>query len=316
MQRRFAIYAWAVVAYNLTVIVWGAFVRATGSGAGCGAHWPLCNGQVVPRAPRLETLIELAHRLSSGMAGLLVIGLLAGALRAFPRGHIARRGAWIALGLMLLEGALGAGLVLLGLVDDNSSPARAVAMGVHLINTLLLIGALTLTAWWGAGGAAPRLRGQGLVAWLLMAGVAGMLALGASGAVTALGDTLFPAGSLREGFAQDRDPTAHILLRLRVWHPSLAIGLGVYLLAAGRLVSRRRPSAAAQAAAGALALLFLAQIGLGALNLVLLAPLALQLAHLLLADLVWIALTLLCATALAEPAAQPVAQTAALAPAR
>ncbi|MFN8454080.1 MAG: COX15/CtaA family protein [Anaerolineae bacterium] len=72
---RFAKYVWTVLAYNLAVILWGAFVRASGSGAGCGSHWPLCNGEVIPRTPQMETLVEFTHRLTSGLALLLVIGL-------------------------------------------------------------------------------------------------------------------------------------------------------------------------------------------------------------------------------------------------
>jgi heme A synthase len=299
-QRYFARYAWAVLAYNLLVILWGAFVRATGAGAGCGNHWPLCNGQVLPRAPQVETMIEFAHRLSSGLDGLLVLGLLVWALRAFPRGHMARRGAWLSLAFVIIEGLLGAALVKFELVVDNSSLARVVAMGVHLINTMLLIGAIALTAWWASGGGPLRLRGQGLVGRLLAIGIGAMLMLGATGAVTALGDTLFPAGSLRAGLAQDLDPTAHLLVRLRVIHPLFAILTGVYLLFSAQLIAARRPGRATQLVAAWLLLLFFAQLGLGALNLALLAPVTLQLAHLLLADLVWLGLVLLAASALDE----------------
>ena len=66
-MSRFAKYSWIVLVYNLVVILWGAYVRATGSGAGCGSHWPLCNGEVIPRAPEVETLVEFTHRLSSGL---------------------------------------------------------------------------------------------------------------------------------------------------------------------------------------------------------------------------------------------------------
>src|SRR5262249_21494275 len=110
---RYATYAWATLAAILGVILWGAFVRATGSGAGCGSHWPLCNGEVVPRSPTAATLIELGHRVTSGLAALLVVGLVAGAWRAFPRGHAVRRCALAALVLMVLEALIGAGLVLL-----------------------------------------------------------------------------------------------------------------------------------------------------------------------------------------------------------
>lgn len=302
MRRGFVRYSWFVLAYNLAVILWGAFVRATGSGAGCGRHWPLCNGEVVPRAEQVATLIEFTHRLTSGLAGLLVIAMVVWAVRAFPRGHLARRGAWLTLVLIIVEGGLGAGLVLLELVADNSSVARAVAMGVHLVNTLLLIGAITLTALWGAGWGALRLRGQGLVGWLIGVGVAAMLLLGATGAITALGDTLFPVASFHEGVLQELDPYSHFLVRLRVYHPALAIVTGIYLIAAGQVIYRRRPDQGTARATAALILLFLAQLGVGVINIALLVPVAVQLIHLLMADLVWVALVILAAAALGREA--------------
>src|SRR5262249_29685088 len=98
---RFARYAWGVLAVNLGVILLGAYVRASGSGAGCGAHWPLCNGEVLPRDPAVQTVIEFSHRLSSGVALLLVAGLTIGAWRRYPRGHIIRRGAAAATAFIL-----------------------------------------------------------------------------------------------------------------------------------------------------------------------------------------------------------------------
>src|SRR5678815_2400191 len=90
---RFARATWGLVAFLLGVVLWGAFVRATGSGAGCGAHWPVCNGEVLPRAPALETIIEFSHRLSSGLVTLAVLGWAVWAFVAFPRRHRVRRGA-------------------------------------------------------------------------------------------------------------------------------------------------------------------------------------------------------------------------------
>jgi heme A synthase len=305
MQRGFVRFTWGVLAYNLAVIVWGAYVRATGSGAGCGRHWPLCNGQVVPRAEQVETMIEFTHRLTSGLAGLLVIGMVVWAVRAFPKGHLARRGAWLSLLVIIIEGLLGAGLVLLELVADNSSVARAFAMGIHLVNTLLLLGIITLTAWWGQGGGALRLRGQGTVGTLIWFAVVALMVLGVTGAVTALGDTLFPAASLAEGMRQDLDPYAHFLIRLRVYHPILAIMTGVYVVIAAQIVARRRPTQGTKVASALLILLFLAQLGVGTINIALLVPVSLQLIHLLMADLVWIALVLLAASALAQEAPEP-----------
>jgi heme A synthase len=302
MPRRFVRYVWFVLAYNLFVILWGAVVRATGSGAGCGSHWPLCNGEVVPQAPQVETMIEFTHRLTSGLAGILVIGMVVWAVRIFPRGHMARRGAWLSLIFIIIEGLLGAGLVLLELVGDNASVARATAMGIHLVNTLILIGFIGLTGWWGAGGQPLRLRNQGWTGWLLLGGVLGMMVIGATGAIAALGNTLFPSSSLQAGLVQDFDPTAHFLIRLRIWHPIISILLGVYLIAAANLISRWRPSSATRTAAAALLLLFFLQLGVGTINLVLKAPIALSLIHLMLADIVWLALVFLGAAALAVDA--------------
>jgi heme A synthase len=292
---RFASYAWLVLGANIGVILWGAYVRASGSGAGCGSHWPLCNGRIVPRDPSSETLVELSHRLSSGVALLLVVGMAVWAWRSYERGHVVRRGAALSLFFIITEALVGAGLVLFQLVADNASIARATFMAVHLSNTFLLLAALALTGWWASGGQPTRLRGQGGVAIGLLAGCAGMILLGASGAVTALGDTLFPSKSLAEGLRADFSPTAHFLIRLRIYHPAIAIGLGCYLTLIGWYSQRVRPSPETRRLSLLLAGLFVLQLVLGALNVLLQAPIPMQIMHLLLADGVWIALVLLTA---------------------
>ncbi|HEU5171318.1 MAG TPA: COX15/CtaA family protein [Gemmatimonadales bacterium] len=297
----FARYAWAVLGYNLGVVLWGAYVRASGSGAGCGSHWPLCNGEVLPRAPRIETLIELTHRLTSGAALVLVVGLVLWSRRATPRGHPARFGALVSLGFMIAEALLGAGLVWFKLVAENASLFRAFSLGAHLLNTFLLLAAVALTAWWASGGAAVRLRGTGASAWSLGLALLGVLLAGVTGAVTALGDTLFPATSLAEGLRQDVSPTAHLLVRLRVLHPALAIAAGLGVIAAVTAAARGG-SAGTRTLARTAGGLVVAQWAAGAMNVLLLAPVWLQLLHLLLADLLWISLVLLTAAALSSPA--------------
>ncbi len=301
---RFARVAWGVVAWNLLVILWGAYVRASGSGAGCGSHWPLCNGEVIPQSPTTHTLVEFTHRLTSGLALVLVGALVWLARRTFPPGHPARRGAWASLALTLSEALVGAGLVLFELVAKDDSLARAASLGVHLVNTFLLVAVLALTAWWGGGAAPVRLAGRGRAALPWGAALTGLLLVGITGAIAALGDTLFPAGTLAEGLAQDTAPTAHLLLRLRVLHPTLAVAAGVVVLAlaAGTMVRLDGTPARLARAAGALVLV---QWSAGLLNLLLLAPAWLQLVHLLLADLVWIAAVLLAASVLALPAGRP-----------
>jgi heme A synthase len=303
--NRFAAYAWLVVAANLFVIVWGAYVRASFSGDGCGSHWPLCNGEVLPQTGLAKTLIELTHRLTSGVALLLVVGLVWHARRLFPRGHRVRRGAFWSLIFILIEALIGAALVKLNLVARNDSIARAFVMSIHLVNTFVLIAVLSLTAWWTMGGEPVRLREQGRIAAIFAAGLVGTLLIAVSGALAALGDTLFPASSLAEGIRQDLSTTAHFLERLRGLHPLFAVGIGCYAVAAASYVNNfLRPGLArAQQLTSVLTTLFLLQIGAGILNVLLLAPVWLQLIHLLLADLFWIALVLNSASALApEPA--------------
>jgi len=286
--RRFA---WLTLGVTLLVIVWGAVVRATGSGAGCGSHWPLCNGDVVPLAPTVETVIEFVHRITSGgvllMAGWLVLLVR----RAYPRGHPVRRWSSIFLVFMLIEAAIGAGIVLLELVADNTSALRAGYVGGHLVNTLLLVGAITTTLWWmhRSAAASHASAGAGTHPIGLSVALIGMLFVAATGAVVALGDTLFPHASLAEGIAADFDPTAHFLIRLRIWHPIAAVALAAWIL--GLAWKSSTLQGADQAVARRLIVwVVLAQSALGVINLLLLAPLTLQMAHLLASNLLWIPL--------------------------
>jgi heme a synthase len=299
-------YARWVLSINLLVILWGAFVRASGSGAGCGSHWPLCNGVVLPQSPAVATVIEFVHRVSSGVALAGVVALVIAARRALPPRAPARVAAHAALLLILSEALVGAGLVLFEMVARNASVARGYWMSAHLVNTFLLLGALALTWWFAAGHAAPRLRGSGWAGAVAAALILVALVLGVSGAITALGDTLFPPATLREGMAQDVDPTAHLFVRLRVWHPALALVFALVSIPVTRTISARAHDAAAARMATTFSLLVVAQLGLGAANLLTRAPIALQLSHLLLADLVWITLVLcLCSALASTPAAAP-----------
>jgi len=298
-MSRFARYAWAVLGINLLVILWGAFVRASGSGAGCGAHWPLCDGAVIPQAPTVARMIEFTHRATSGLALLAVIWLVVWARRVAPAGTPVRRAAYASLAFILTEALIGAGLVLFEMVAQNESVARGWWMSAHLTNTFVLLAALTLTGWFASGGRVPLLRGSGGLGATISALGAGAFVLGISGAIAALGHTLFPVESLREGFAQDLSPSAHIFLRLRVGHPVIAMLFGAAVVASSRIVAHRLADSTVTRAARWLAALTVAQLAVGAANLLSLAPTALQLGHLLLADLVWIALVLFSAASLA-----------------
>jgi heme A synthase len=297
---RFRRFAWGVLGVSLFVILWGAFVRASGSGAGCGRHWPLCNGQMLPARPGTATLIELAHRLSSGLALALVAGLFWWSRREFLAGHRSRRWAAWSLVFICTEALVGAGLVLLELVGADDSLARAGYLAVHLLNTFLLLGCLALTAHHAAQDSPRRAPRAGPAAWLLAIGLLLVLLVGMSGAIAALGDTLFPSLSLGEAFRADASATSHILIRLRVLHPLTAVLSGCYLVVMVWWVGRLRPPAAHSVWGRLLVALVLSQLGVGLINLLLLAPTVLQLAHLLIADLLWISLVVFAASAWEE----------------
>jgi heme A synthase len=302
VTSRLSRFAWGVLGWNIAVILWGAYVRATGSGAGCGSHWPLCNGELFPRAPAAATLIELSHRLTSGLALVAVLVLAVWTFRATRARHPARAGAVLSLLFILSEAAVGAGLVLFRLVADNATMARAMFMGTHLVNTFLLVASLTLTAHWLDGGAPLRLSAHRPTLAGVAIGAVLLLLTGVSGAVAALGDTLFPAGSLSAALSSDLSATAHVLVRLRVLHPALAIGTGIFLIAAGSRLAADATEVRRRYAL-AVALLAAIQLAAGVLNVVLLAPVWMQIVHLALADAVWIAAVLLGASLLSDEGA-------------
>jgi heme a synthase len=302
--KKFAPFTWGVLGWNLIVILWGAYVRASGSGAGCGQHWPLCNGEVVPQAPDVKMMIEFTHRLLSGGALLLIATMVIWGFRTTTKGHPVRKGLVAAGILIVTEALLGAGLVLFELVEENSTYFRALAVALHLANTFLLVGSLALTAYWASGGRAIQLKGQGLKVWLLAGGLLGMLFIGMTGAVTALGDTLFPVNSLAEGLAADVNPNANFLVRLRVYHPVIAIVIAVYSLYLVRMLFSQNKGIARKFLI-ALVVVGIVQLVIGLINLLLLVPIPTQLIHLLNADLVWTTYVLTTAAILAKPQFSP-----------
>jgi cytochrome c oxidase assembly protein subunit 15 len=297
--------AWFTLGFNVLVILWGAVVRATGSGAGCGAHWPTCNGLVVPLAPSVGTIIEYSHRLTSGVALILVALLLYQVRKHRESGHLSRFWASSSMLLILTEAAIGAGLVLFERVALDASIARGYWISAHLVNTFLLLAALTLTARFVdtsgrsvSGGFIGPLRATflGRSPGAALSGAVGMIATGITGAIAALGDTLFKAGSLAEGLAQDFSPSSHVFLRLRILHPVIAfIAGGVLLMVAYRTMTSNQDRPPLRRRGLSLAGLVVCQWFLGLANLALLAPFALQIAHLLMADLIWITLILIAA---------------------
>jgi heme a synthase len=284
-------FAWVVLVYNLVVILWGAVVRATSSGAGCGDHWPLCNGVVLQSNPRLATLIELAHRVSSGVTLPLVLLLLLWTFRSTVSGHLARVATIAAVVFTFNEALLGALLVLLRLTADNRSPARAVYLSLHLANTLLLLGALTLAAHFLSRGEPFTRRAIRFTQLpLAVTGLSATLMLGVTGTLAALSDTLFPATSLSAAFAQDFSASGGWLLRLRILHPLTAVIAGLFIC---WLLMRSFGRPSERKLALLVLCLLVLQFGLGLADVTLLAPVWMQILHLLGADLLWIALVVL-----------------------
>jgi heme A synthase len=305
-RRRYRNLALAALGFTLLVILWGAYVRVTGSGAGCGSHWPTCNGDIVPRAPRLATVIEYTHRATSGVAFILVVLETIFAFVWLPKGSFARVAACASMFFMVTEALVGAGLVLFEKVAHDESLARGAWMSAHLVNTFLLLASMTATVWAAERDDRPRLAGRGAELVLLGAAVAAVLATGVTGAIAALGDTLFPARSLAEGMAQDLSHASHPFVQLRALHPFIAVATAVLLMFATS-TWMRSGEAEMKSRAKWLAALTVGQVAIGGLNLVLAAPAAMQLVHLFAADAVWIALVVLSATVLSRPraAAQP-----------
>jgi heme A synthase len=300
-RARFVRWAWITVGVNVLVILWGAWVRATGSGAGCGSHWPLCNGVVVPPSPEAATIIEFVHRLTSGVALLAVLALFVAARRGYAPGHFARRSTSAAGAFMLIEAAIGAGLVVFGLVAGNTSMPRAVVGALHLANTYLLLAALALSAEMGAEAVSPRWQvGRGEVA-LAALSLGLLIVVGMTGAVTALGDTIFRPESLAAGIVQELDPASHPLVRMRLIHPGVAVLASLFTAYYALTLSERDARSSTRSLARWIWALLVAQLIAGAINVVLLAPLGLQVIHLLLSDLIWILGIVLSARAFTAP---------------
>jgi heme A synthase len=286
--RRFS---WFVIGWNVLTILLGALVRATHSGAGCGRHWPTCQGGLVPQLAG-ATAIEFTHRAASGIALVSIAILVWLVWRRFPAPHPARRTVFWAGTAILGEALIGAAIVLYEWVGSDSSVARAIAVPIHLVNTLLLLAALTLTTWFISGGR-KLIRAGAARRWVAVGGAA-LVVIAATGAVTALADTLFPSESVTAGLGADFSSTEHFLTRLRIIHPVLAM-----IVVAAALFASRNVSAAPNSLRR-IAILIVLQVGLGVANIAAGTPMWLQLLHLAVADLIWISYVWLAAQVLSS----------------
>lgn len=290
---RFAKYTWFVLAFNLLVILWGVFLRASKSGDGCGQHWLTCHGEVIPSAPELKTVIEYSHRITSAIAFFLVAGLLVWTYRKFSKGDPIRVTALLSFIFIITEAAVGAGLVLTGNTAETLSASRPFWAAGHLINTFILLAFLTLTARYASAALQPQwTAGRKFLVPITFAALA-VIVIGLTGSIAALANMLFPSGTLAEGMAKDFSPTSNVLLRLRLLHPITAILGSVFLIfITGWMAKAAGNEGNVARWSNAISLLVLVQLAFGSATLFMRAPIVMQLGHLLLADAIWILLVL------------------------
>ena len=296
--RRFA---WAALYWNVAVVLWGAYVRATGSGAGCGNRWPLCGGAVVGANAKGQTIVEFTHRITSVASLLVVTGLVVWCWRVTKKGDWARYSAVLAAVFLANEALLGAALVLLKHVGNDQSAGRILFLTLHFGNTLLLLATLSLTAAWLSNGSMSfTLISKWRVVGSIGLGLLTTMVTGITGAVAALADTLFPATSLPSSLAQDFSSGTPALVRVRLLHPAVATVAACYVL----WVIWRSSTGRNRFSRSAIAFIILpfVQVVIGMTNVLFLAPVWIQIAHLFVADALWILLVLASADLVLEPA--------------
>ncbi|WP_374033233.1 COX15/CtaA family protein [Bdellovibrio bacteriovorus] len=281
-------FAFGLLVYTLLVILWGAWVRISHSGDGCGDTWPLCHGQLIPEAERGKTWVEYGHRLMSGIYGLVVIYFWWVSRKLYPKGHYARKAALATLIFTISEALLGAKLVLFGLVTTNDTPYRAFIMALHQINSFLLTGSVALTYAAALLTEDLRLpttqdRRYRLLPWVIVV-------IGITGAWASLSNSLFPTDNLLQGLMDDFSSESHFLVRIRGFHPVLALLGGGSLALFFWLKAQTTESQLVQKRSVQMTGLLIAGILFGIATLLLHAPVWMKIVHLALAHCIWVVL--------------------------
>lgn len=272
--------------FALLIILWGAWVRISGSGDGCGESWPLCHGEVLPSALHKKTWVEFLHRATSGLFGILAVGVAIWSYKIFPKRHPSRYAALLTLLFTITEALLGAKLVLSGLVGSNQSSARAVTVSLHLLNTLILLSTIVALALFSGAKEWKFTFYKGKERILFIASLLVFLAVTSTGSWAALAGVLFPSKTLFDGVAADLSPTSHFLIRLRMFHPFIAIAAFAILVSFGHRVSELLDPSQ-RWMGGAFARLVTAALVFGGATLLFLSPQWMKVTHLLIADLTW-----------------------------
>lgn len=277
--------------YTLLVILWGAWVRISHSGNGCGDSWPLCQGAFIPSGTEKKTWVEYSHRLTSGLFGLFVIYLYAVARKHFKEYRATFFMATCTLVFTITEALLGAKLVLFGLVGENASMFRAVVMSLHQLNSLLLTGSIALMWIYTSEGKflipeQSQFRIKELVRGLPLI----FIPIAMTGAWAALSATLFPSESLLQGLQNDFNRHSHFLVQLRVSHPLLAVLLGAWIAFHLWMKSQDELNLIKSRLAAQTSLLVIIGILFGILTLFSLSPVWMKITHLALAHFMWISI--------------------------
>ena len=287
MNQKYTNFLKAILFYTILVILWGAWVRISHSGNGCGESWPLCHGQVIPDAATGKTWVELSHRAMSGLFGILILFLYVWSRQIFSKNTYARKWAFWSLFFTITEALLGAKLVLFGLVTDNDSPFRAIIMGLHFINSVFLVLSIYCAYYFSKSTEwtfrVEFKKYQKASRWALF----GFLLIGMTGAIAALSNTLFPTSHLIEGLTKDFSEDSHYLLKLRILHPIFATLISASLFFALRFWSEQLQGYGKNTVQQLSGLILFA-ILFGFLTLFSLSPVWMKLTHLTIAHTFWI----------------------------
>jgi heme o synthase len=297
--KRFATGSIILLFLTVSVIVFGAFVRASLSGDGCGTGWPMCENTIVPVGAQLKTYIEASHRISTEVLWLLVVGFMVWAYRLFPKGHAARKASLGAFIFTTVSGLIGAILVIFKLVTHDTSLARAITMPMHLLNTFALMASMALMVHFARGGRVPSFGGHGGLASSFKWTMGAFFALGMTGAVSAMGKTAYAtklasANTFMERVQMHVGSEASPILKGGLLHPLMAMAAGLLLLLTCRLaMDQRRGNEHVENWGRWTIWLYVIQMGFGIMNLVASAPVWMQLTHLAIALGNWVALVML-----------------------
>jgi heme a synthase len=297
--KYFSQIVFALIVYTLLVILWGAWVRISHSGDGCGNHWPLCHGELIPDEAEYKTWIEFGHRLMSGSFGIVVILIFVWSRKLFKQDHMARKFAKLMFIFTITEALLGAVLVKASLVGSSDSVMRAFVMALHLVNSLILVA--TVVGLWDFSRLSFQKRNSSPIELkhklknrIPMYFILGFMALACTGAIAALSTTLFPSEGLIEGLQNDFTPGSHYLLKWRGLHPILGVLIGGTLALGPWLLINLMQEKEKLLIKRSIHLSLSAFVGIviGIVTLVLLSPLFLKLTHLLAIYIIWVNLIL------------------------